>query len=115
MGKGLIFLFSLIVMSQSSWAVPPSTPELIQKGKAAYAVNCIVCHGGSGDGNGMAGAAMNPKPRDFIAGKYKKGSTPENIFNTITHGLDGTAMAGFPSLSETDRWGLTYYILTFKK
>jgi len=42
-------------------------------GKALYEGNgtCWTCHGKSGTGDGPAGAALNPAPRDFTKGDYK--------------------------------------------
>jgi mono/diheme cytochrome c family protein len=100
-----------------SWAgTPPSTPEAVEKGKAVYSTNCLTCHGEKGDGNGPAGAYMNPKPRDLAKGRFKKGEKPEQVFKTISSGLEGTSMTAFSHLPEDDRWNVTYYILsTFKK
>lgn len=92
-----------------------STPELVAKGKASYATNCLMCHGEKGDGNGPAGAVMNPKPRNFATDKFKQGDKAEQVFKTISEGVKGTAMAGFGHLSEDDRWALTHYVLTFRK
>lgn len=35
------------------------------KGKEIYAANCSSCHGDTGKGDGPAGAALDPKPRDL--------------------------------------------------
>lgn len=93
----------------------PSSPELISKGQASFKTNCAVCHGDKGDGNGPAGASLNPKARNFISEKYKFGSKPEQVFKTISEGSKNTSMAGFAHLSEEERWGLTYYVLGLKK
>ena len=61
-------VLGLAVLAMSSWAEaapPASSPALLEKGKAAYTVNCLMCHGDQGDGNGVAGAMMNPKPRNL--------------------------------------------------
>lgn len=94
-----------------------STPALIEKGRAVYSVNCQMCHGEKGDGNGPAGAMMKPKPRTFsdikgYKGKYKgfKAHEPQGLFETATKGLPGTSMPGYAHLSEEDRWALAHYI-----
>ena len=113
-----VFLFILISCLSSlsfSQKAPKSTADLLKKGKAAYTTSCVICHGEKGDGNGVQGQAMNPKPRSFITGKFKNGGKPEELFKTITNGLEGTAMAGFESIPEEDRWGLVYFIKKFKK
>jgi mono/diheme cytochrome c family protein len=92
-----------------------STPALLDKGKASYKTNCLQCHGEKGDGNGIAGAMMNPKPRNFKTTQFKNGEKPEQIFKTLTDGLEGTAMASFRHLSDEERSSLVYYVLQLKK
>ena len=73
---------------------------------------CFVCHGMTGKGDGPAGQAMNPKPRDFTKKEgWKKTRKPSHIFDVLTHGLQGTSMPPFSGLSEKDRWTLTHYVL----
>ena len=102
--------------ADAAGAPPKVTPELLAKGKTAYTANCVACHGDKGDGKGVAGAAMNPPPRDLTvtdvkAGKhYKQGGKAEEMFKTVTTGLPGTAMIGYGFIPEQDRWALVYYI-----
>lgn len=115
----LQYLMSVVTLIFTNSALAgkplPSSPELISKGQASYKINCSVCHGDKGDGNGPAGASLNPKARNFISEKYKFGSKPEQVFKTISEGSKNTSMAGFAHLSEEERWGLTYYVLGLKK
>lgn len=105
-----------IRMSSFAFAAPPKlTPALLEKGKASYTTNCMTCHGEKGDGNGVAGAMMNPKPRNFMADKFKKGDKPDSVFKTISSGLPNTSMVGFGHLSDEERWALTYYVLDLRK
>lgn len=102
--------------ADAAGAPPKVTPELLAKGKTAYTANCVACHGEKGDGKGVAGAAMNPPPRDLTItdlkpGKhYKQGGKAEDMFKTATTGLPGTAMIGYGFIPEQDRWALVYYI-----
>ena len=102
------------VLPSLSWAAPASTPELIAKGKMAYTANCVTCHGDKGNGLGPAGKYMSPKPRNFIVDKFKNGETASEIFTSISKGIDGTSMVGFVTIPEDDRWGLVYYVQSFK-
>lgn len=109
-------LIGMGLFAGSVMAAPPkASKELLEKGKASFTTNCVVCHGEKGDGNGPAGAQMNPKPRDFAAGKFKNGEKLEQVFKTLTEGLPGTAMPPFTHVSEEERWGLAHYVLSFKK
>jgi mono/diheme cytochrome c family protein len=96
------------------------------KGKQVYSTYCTTCHGDNGDGQGPAGKALNPPPRDFTKGDFKFGDKDEDLFKTISNGAaaqkakDGTA--GSPLMApwgnvipEADRWSLVKYIRTFKK
>ena len=109
-----LFVISMFAVSISYAGAMKQTPELLKKGETSYKTNCTICHGDKGDGNGVAGAALSPKPRNFATDKFKAGTKPEQIFNTVTKGLPGTAMASFGHLSEEERWGLTYYVLKFR-
>jgi high-affinity iron transporter len=93
----------------------PVTPENIGKGKIVFKTNCAICHGDTGEGNGPGGAALNPKPRNFLVDKFKKGDSPNEIFNTVTNGLAGTAMASFSSLPEADRGAVAVYVNSLRK
>lgn len=86
--------------------------ELVEKGKAVYAVNCAVCHGATGHGDGVAGAALNPHPRDFTApaSKWTNGPSVKSLYVTLRYGVPGTGMAGYDTLPVADRWALVHFI-----
>jgi DMSO reductase family type II enzyme heme b subunit len=74
-------------------------------GKALYKFRCEVCHGEQGAGDGVAADLMYPRPRDFSLALFKYKSSPgtslprdEDLFETIKHGLPGTAMPGWGTL-----------------
>ncbi len=92
-----------------------STPELINKGKASFAVSCAACHGTMGAGDGPAAAALNPKPRNLATEKFKNGDTAQKIFGTISKGLPGTVMVAFGHLPEEERWALTHFVMSLRK
>lgn len=85
-----------------------------------YRANCEVCHGPRGTGDGPAAYLLFPKPRDFTRAYYKvrttaSGSLPtdDDLFQTITNGMPGSAMPGFQWLSEEDRWALVSAVKGF--
>lgn len=99
--------------------IAPSLPELSQ-GKEVYDRMCAFCHGDTGDGNGRLAPELDPKPRDFTAGKYKFRTTlstqlplDSDIFRTITRGVPGTSMPPWGALSYEDRWALVHYVKSF--
>ncbi len=95
-------------------AAPKKTAELVARGKASYEMNCASCHGDKGLGDGVAGAALQPKPRNLVADKFKQGTKAEQVFATIAKGVDGTTMVPFGFLPEDERWALAYYVLELR-
>lgn len=113
---GSIALAGLVAPTARGAGVTPpkKTPALVEKGKAAFGIYCVPCHGATGDGDGPASAALNPRPRRFRSDPFKLGERPEDVWKTITDGSSGTAMVGWASIPEEDRWGLVYYVLSFR-
>src|SRR4029450_3628085 len=95
---------------------PPSTPKLIALGKQIYAQQCVACHGVNGRGDGEAAYLLYPKPRDFVAARYRLVSTwdrvptDEDLLDTISRGRPGSARPAGEQLAAERRWALVYYI-----
>lgn len=89
--------------------------DVANHGKKVFKTNCALCHGETGKGDGAAGAALVPKPRDLVEGKWTKGGKSKELFHTISNGIDGTSMAAFKHLSVTDRWALVQFIRSITK
>lgn len=92
-----------------------SSDDMIARGANVYANNCVVCHGVKGLGDGVAGASLNPRPRNLVEGKWKAGGDSIALFNTLLNGLQGGAMASFKQLPVNDRWALVHYIRSITK
>lgn len=97
--------------------VPASTPEMLAKGKEVFAANCASCHGAEGAGDGDAGKALDPPPRNFAAtGEYKYGHMEKAIYRTGMYGIDGTGMAPLEGVvSPEDMWAVSHYVMTLQK
>ena len=96
-----------------------SSPVLLAVGKALYDKKCAPCHGLDGAGEGKAAYLLYPKPRDFVAARYRMVSTWErvptddDIFGTVSRGIPGSSMPSWAHLSENERWSLVHYIKSF--
>ncbi|MCC7386542.1 MAG: cytochrome c [Deltaproteobacteria bacterium] len=104
---------AILLCSSVAFAAEPSkgpTKEALEKGKAVFTTNCAACHGETGAGDGPAGLVLNPRPRNFAKDPFKQGTKPEQVFKTITEGVPGTVMVGWPQLPEEDRWALAHYV-----
>lgn len=89
----------------------------VTKGQELFAQNgCAGCHGENGLGDGPAGAALNPKPRDFTkTAEYKQGTSVEEIAATIEKGIPGSPMVGYAQISKEDRTSIAKYIVHVQK
>ena len=56
------------------------------KGKESFTMYCVACHGEKGDGNGPAGAALNPKPGNFTDAKRAAEIDDKYIYMMIKEG-----------------------------
>jgi high-affinity iron transporter len=95
-------------------AAPKPTPQLIERGRGAYAVWCIACHGATGAGDGSTAARLDPRPRNFREQKFKQGARADQVFQTLGKGVPGSAMQPFKNLSDEERWALAWYVLELK-
>lgn len=96
----------------------PATPENIVKGKAVFEGKgtCFTCHGLSGKGDGDAGKALDPTPRDFSNPQFHGLRTDGEMFWVIKNGTAGTGMIAYNPAMITDEetWQVILYERTFK-
>ncbi|MEO2054173.1 MAG: cytochrome c [Nitrospira sp.] len=79
------------------WTNPfKSTPENIAKGKALFVgkATCFTCHGNEGKGDGIAGAALDPGPRNFHNPLMKNRQAGEYMW-VVANGVEGTGMISY--------------------
>jgi len=62
------------------------TPADIAYGARLYDAQCTTCHGANGDGVGGV---------DLRSGKFRNGSTDQDLVRVITNGVPGTGMQAF--------------------
>ncbi|MBI5199645.1 MAG: c-type cytochrome [Nitrospirae bacterium] len=96
-----------------------SNPANIAKGKELFTgkATCFTCHGENGDGNGPAGAALDPSPRNFTNGKFHAAKTDGELFWVVKNGSAGTSMISYaPSvITEQEAWEIITFVRTLKK
>ena len=110
---------------------PPTTPELIARGKKLYtAAGCVTCHGESGHGDGEQARTLLDStgrpvaPADLTSGLFKSGQGPEDQARVILKGVLGTPMPAYEdalvkinrddSRDLTDIWALVAYVRSFQ-
>jgi mono/diheme cytochrome c family protein len=87
-----------------------SSPELVTYGKKVFMTNCSMCHGNEGKGDGPAGQALNPRPRNFVEGKWTQGDGIMAHFKVLQKGIPGSSMASFAHFKPADRWAVLQFI-----
>lgn len=114
----VVVALGVAAYSQPGGAERPAVE--VARGRMLYASRCAVCHGAEGDGRGPVAASIDPPPRDFTKGQFRVRSTrpgdppsDDDLFQTLTRGLAGTAMPGWAGLSEADRWALVDVVKSF--
>lgn len=93
-------------------AVAPKTAPDLARGATLFAGQCAACHGTDGHGDGPAAAGLQPKPTDFHDVARMQSKSTYALYNTITLGVDGTAMRAFKELPDDDRWALAFFVAT---
>jgi cytochrome c oxidase cbb3-type subunit I/II len=80
-------------------AVPSPSRDLITLGKTMYRdAGCDQCHGAEGKGNALSANELKDEsgnpivPTDLTLKPFKSGPGPEDLYRTISTGLNGTPM-----------------------
>ncbi|MFQ5741660.1 MAG: ethylbenzene dehydrogenase-related protein [Acidobacteriota bacterium] len=119
--SGLLIVAFVVAAGLIGWWVWQSSRPMPSRDQVLYDKHCAVCHGLSGDGKGDAAYLLQPKPRNFRAGRFRLVSsvnlqpTREDLFETITQGMPGTPMPSWAHLPESDRWTLADYVLKLNR
>jgi mono/diheme cytochrome c family protein len=101
-------------------AEPAPSRDLNALGQKLYAdAGCIECHGPQGRGDGASARELkddsgNPiLPSDLTLKPFKSGPQPQDLFRTLSTGLNGTPMPSYAdSLTARERWALVSYVLS---
>ena len=102
-------------------SAPKATKESVELGKKLYEDNgCVKCHGTLGRGDGPSAPTLvddwkHPiRPADLAQSwTLRGGSSREDIFRTMSTGLNGTPMPSFlEALTPEQRWAITDFIVS---
>lgn len=87
----------------------PATKESIARGQYFYEINCLVCHGKEGRGDGPVGVKFVEKAPVDLHDAYTQDQAVGQLFFTLTR---GRAKMPFyrDSLSPAERWDVINYV-----
>jgi mono/diheme cytochrome c family protein len=87
----------------------PATAKSIASGAYLYELNCEVCHGQSGIGDGPVGSMFEDKEPVDLNDAYTQDQTDGQLFFTLTRGR--VAMPFYrDALSQQERWDVVNYV-----
>ena len=92
----------------------PADEASLARGKELYTINCQMCHGLNGQGNGqIAPFLLNFKPAN-LRSEVVQSKSDGSIFLTISNGLEGRMPALNENLTVSERWDVVNYVRTLK-
>jgi len=91
----------------------PADDASLTRGAELYAINCQMCHGPEGKGNGSVSAFLANKPANFTS-EVVQSKSDTSFFLTITNGIDGRMPALNENLTVSERWDVVNFLRTFK-
>jgi mono/diheme cytochrome c family protein len=110
-GKDLPLVQPSEIPKTDVMALSRPSDSLAVIGMSIFNTTCVSCHGADGKGDGVAGASLNPKPRNFtnVSG-WVNGSKISEIFKTLSEGVNGSAMIAFDTFTPIQKFALAQYI-----
>jgi cytochrome c oxidase cbb3-type subunit I/II len=102
---------------------PATSPESAKRGGELFqSMNCWLCHGKEGRGNGPSASSLTDSkgypitPFDLSSGtRFKCGESDQGLFRDLMTGLDGSPMPSFADALKPDQaWDIVHYIHTLQ-
>lgn len=85
----------------------------ISRGETLFTINCIMCHGETGEGNGPVSGLIANKPANLTL-DVTQNKSDGSLFLTLTNGVDGRMPPMVENLTVRDRWDVVNYIRTLQ-
>ncbi len=83
----------------------------IQRGAELFKINCVICHGGKGKGDGVIGTFFKFKPANLTSYDVQQNSDGA-LFVVISNGVAGRMPPLNENLYVRERWDLVNFIRT---
>ncbi len=93
----------------------PNGPLDTALGRALYQRYCASCHGGKGEGGGLAAHTLSTPPPAIGVKSMTPELTPTLAYNVISVGVRGTSMPAFSALlTPQQRWNIINYVYSLR-
>jgi len=91
----------------------PLGPDAASDGAKVFQANCEPCHGPQGHGDGPAGVALDPKPKNLA--EFQKRVGDDYLFWRVNTGKPGTSMAPWKGILTDDQiWQVIAFVRTLQ-
>jgi mono/diheme cytochrome c family protein len=90
------------------------SPQMIERGKKYFSINCAVCHGPSGKGDGTVVEKMPVKPPSLLSDKVKN-FKDGRIFHIMTAGQGVMGSYASQITDPDNRWAVVNYVRNLQK
>jgi mono/diheme cytochrome c family protein len=91
----------------------PLGADAVTAGAEVFKNNCVACHGEQGHGDGPAGAALDPHPKNLPELASAVGD--DYLFWRVSTGKQGTSMVAWKGiLTDEQMWQVVAFIRTLK-
>ena len=87
----------------------------LARGQELFAINCQMCHGVTGDGNGPIAAFLTKYKPANLTSPLIKAFPDGQIFMTITNGVPDRMPPLNENLTVSERWDVVNYVRTLNK
>ena len=91
----------------------PADQTSLARGAELFQINCSVCHGLGGKGDGTVASYLQNKPADLTSPAVQFLSDGA-VFMTITNGIPGYMPALNENLTSRERWDVVNFVRTLK-
>jgi mono/diheme cytochrome c family protein len=90
-----------------------ATADSLQRGQVLFNINCVLCHGAGGKGDGPLSIYFTPAPFD-LTGPEVRNLSDQRIFTVISQGFVLMPEIG-ENLSVQDRWDVINHVRSLEK
>jgi mono/diheme cytochrome c family protein len=91
----------------------PADDVSLQRAAILYPINCAMCHGTNGEGNGQIAALLANRPTNLTL-DVTQNKSDGALFLTLTNGVPGRMPPMVENLTVRDRWDMVNYIRTLE-
>jgi mono/diheme cytochrome c family protein len=92
----------------------PADETSLSRGRELFRLNCLQCHGESGQGNGTIANFLEPRKPANLTSDVVQSKPDGALFLTISNGVPGAMPALNENLTVRERWDVVNYLRTLQ-